>query len=94
MSDTDDLIGLARDLAEEVVDIASELLSAGIGIKRVQSRYVAVAVELLADAEAQGLRAAIGDSYALVELGRIATALAALRNEARADLEASGGSRP
>jgi hypothetical protein len=85
MDDVDELIGLARDLADEVVGAASELLSAGIDIERVHRRYVMVAVELLADAEAQGVLAAGGERAALEELAKIVSALTDLRDKTRAE---------
>jgi len=91
MDDVEELIGLARDLAEEVVGIATELLSAGIDIERIQGRYVAVAVALLADAEAQSLLAVGGDRDAVAVLARIANELAGLRDKARAESDRSGG---
>lgn len=90
MDDIEELVRLARDLAEEVVGVASELLSAGTDIEHVQSRYVAVAVELLADAEARSLLAASGDPDALATLARVAGELADLRDKARAESSRSG----
>jgi len=74
-------------LAEEVVGIASELLSVGTDIEHVQGRYVVVAVELLADSEAQSLLAAGGYPDALAAL---ASELADLRDRARAESSRSG----
>jgi hypothetical protein len=65
------------------VGLASELLSAGMEIAHVRGRYVAVAVELLADAEAQSLLAAGGDPDALTTLASVAGDLAGLRDTAR-----------
>ncbi len=50
MDDVDELIGLARNPADEIVAVASELLLTGVDIERVHSDYVVVAVELLFDA--------------------------------------------
>jgi hypothetical protein len=91
MDDVDEFIGLARDLADEVVGVASSLLEAGHDIERVHSRYVIVAVELLADAEAQGVLAAGGERVALEELARIVGVLSDLRHKARAEADRSGG---
>jgi hypothetical protein len=85
MDEVEELVRLARDLAEEVVGLASELLSAGMEIAHVRSRYVAVAVELLADAEAQSLLAVGGDPDALTALASVAGDLAGLRDTARAE---------
>jgi hypothetical protein len=86
MDDVDGLIGLVRDLVDEVFGAASALLAV-IEIERVHRRYVAVAVELLADAEAQCVLAAGGDRNAPAELARIAGVLTDLRDEARAEAE-------
>ncbi len=90
MDEVDELIGLARGLAEEVMGVASELLLAGTDIEHVQSRFVVVAVELLADAETQGILAAGGDRDALAGLARIANVLAGLRDEARTEMDRAG----
>ena len=90
MDDVEELVRLARDLAEEVVGLASELLSVGTDIEHVQGRYVAVAVELLADAEARSLLAAGGNPDALAALARVAGELAGLRDTARAESSRSG----
>jgi hypothetical protein len=87
MDDVEELVRLARGLAEEVVGVASELLSAGTDIEHVQGRYVAVAVELLADAEARSLLAAGGHPDALAALARVAGELAGLRDKARAEAQ-------
>jgi hypothetical protein len=89
MDDVEELVGLARDLAEEVVGIASDLLSAGSDIERVQGRYVAIAVELLADAEAQSLLADSGDRDALSALASTTDELVSLRDKARAESDRS-----
>jgi hypothetical protein len=52
---------------------------------------VIVAVELLADAEAQGVLAAGGEQAALEELARVVRMLADLRDEARAEADQSRG---
>ena len=90
MEDVEEFVRLARDLAEVVVDISGELLLAGRDIGHVQRRYVAVAVELLADAEAHSLLAVGGDPDALAALARVAGELAVLRDKARADSSRSG----
>lgn len=89
--DIDQLIGLTRDLAEDIVALAGELLLSGADIEWVQRQYVVSAIELLADAEAQGVLAAAGDRDALDALGRITDELADLRRRARAEAERSGG---
>ncbi len=73
-----------------MVGLAGELLSAGTDIAYVQGRYVAVAVELLSDAEAHSLLAAGGDPDALAALARVAANLACLRDTARAESSRSG----
>jgi hypothetical protein len=90
MNEVEELIQLARDLAEEVVGLAIELLSAGADVAHVQGRYVAVAVELLTDVEAHSLLAAGGDPDALAALGNIVAVLAGLRDSARAESSQSG----
>ncbi len=87
MDDVDLLIGLARGLADEIVGSAARLLSAGVDIEHVHGRYVVVAVELLADAEAQGVLAVGGEQSALEELARVVRVLADLRDEARAEAD-------
>jgi hypothetical protein len=94
MDEVDELIGLARDLAKEVVGIASEMLYAGIDLERVQGRYVTLAVEHLAEAEVQGVRAATGDEDALAALTEVAVALADLRDMARAEAGGQTGADP
>jgi hypothetical protein len=91
MDEVEELVRLARDLAEEVVGLASDLLSAGTDVAYVHGRYVAVAVELLTDAEAHSLLAAGGDPDALVALASVAADLARLRDTARAESSRSGG---
>jgi hypothetical protein len=90
MEEVEELVRIARDLAEQVVGFASVLLSAGADIAHVQGRYVDIAVELLADAEAQGLLAAGGDSDALAALVRVAGDLVSLRDTARTESSRSG----
>ncbi len=89
MDNIDELIGLARNLAEKVVGAASDLLSAGAEIERIHRRYVIGAIELLADAEAQAILAASDDEDALPELTRIVNDLARLRDDARAEASTS-----
>jgi hypothetical protein len=89
MDDLDELIGLARNLAEEVVGAASELLSGGADIDRIHRRYVIGAIELLADAEAQAILATSDDEDALPELMRIVNDLARLRDDAHVEASTS-----
>jgi hypothetical protein len=91
VDDVDELIGLARDLTDEVVAVASELLLTGADIERVHSDYVVVAVELLSDAEAHGVLAVNGDQSALAALARIASVLDGLREGARSEVSAQEG---
>jgi hypothetical protein len=90
MDEVEELVRHARDLAEEVVGLAIELLSAGTDVAHVQGRYVAVAVELLTDAEAHSLLAAGGDPDALAALASVTADLARLRDTARAESSRSG----
>jgi hypothetical protein len=90
MDEVEEFVRRARDLAEEVVGLAIELLSAGTDIAHVQGRYVTGAVELLTDAEAQSLLATGGDPEALAALTGIAGELADLRDTARAESSQSG----
>jgi hypothetical protein len=53
---------LARDLAEEVVRLARELLQAGTDLAHVQTVYTIAAIEILSDAEALGMLAASGET--------------------------------
>jgi hypothetical protein len=92
MDEVEELVRHARDLAEEVVGLAIELLSAETDVAHVQGRYVAVAVELLTDAEAHSLLAAGGDQYALAVLVSVTADLARLRDTARAESSRSGES--
>jgi hypothetical protein len=85
MDDVAETIGMARDLAGEVIDIAGDLLSAGLDIGHVQERYAVGAIELLSEAEAQAVLAASDDEDAVAALVRITGALADLRDEARAN---------
>jgi hypothetical protein len=73
-----------------VVGLAIEMLSAGTDIAHVQGQYVAVAVELLTDAEAHSLLAAGGDPNALTALASVTADLAGLRDTARAESSRSG----
>jgi hypothetical protein len=84
MDDLDELIKLARNLSETVVGAASDLLSAGVDVEHVHDRYVVSAIELLADAEAQGILAASGNQDAFVALARIVGTLTNLRDGALA----------
>lgn len=81
MTDAHELIGLARDLAENIVGLASELLLSNIDIEQVHGRYVTVALELLADAEAQILLAASYDRGDFAALERLGSELAILHDK-------------
>jgi hypothetical protein len=91
MERVDALISMARDLAEEVVDIAGDLLTAGLEIASVRDQYVAIAIKLLSDAEAQAVLATTGDQHALSALARTVEALANLRDKARGESKRLGG---
>jgi hypothetical protein len=90
MDEVEEFVQRARDLAEDVVGLAIELLSAGTDIAQVQGRYVTVAIELLTDAEVQSLLAAGGDPEALAALTGIVGELSDLRDMARAESSRSG----
>jgi hypothetical protein len=89
MNRIEELIGMARDLAEGVVEIAGGLLSTGVDLTLAHIRYVAPAIELLSDAEMLALRAVADDGDALIALERATTALADLRDKALAELDQS-----
>ncbi|HEY4812394.1 MAG TPA: hypothetical protein VIH71_15180 [Solirubrobacteraceae bacterium] len=90
MDEVEEFVQRARDLAEDVVGLAIELLSAGTDIAQVQGRYVTVAIEFLTDAEVQSLLAAGGDPEALAALTGIVGELSDLRDMARAESSRSG----
>jgi hypothetical protein len=90
MDEVEEFVQRARDLAEDVVGLAIELLSAGTDIAQVQGRYVTVAIELLTDAEVQSLLAAGGNPEALAALTGIVGELSDLRDMARAESSRSG----
>jgi hypothetical protein len=83
MSYPDETMRLARDLAEEVVRLARELLQAGGELAYVQTVYTMAAIEILSEAEALGVLAASGDQDAGVALDGILSQLAALGDRAR-----------
>ena len=89
MNEVEELVGTARDLAEGVAAIASDLLEQGVDIARVHGRYVAPAVELLADVEALALQA-LGGEGSLAALTTAVEALADLYRRAGAELGRSG----
>jgi hypothetical protein len=83
MSYPDETMRFARDLAEEVVRLARELLQAGTDLAYVQTVYTIAAIEILSDAEALGVLAASGDQDAGAALDESLSKLAALRDRAR-----------
>jgi hypothetical protein len=83
MSYPDETMRLARDLAEEVVRLARELLQAGADLAYVQPVYTIAAIEILSEAEALGVLAASGDQDAGAALAETLSQLAALRDRAR-----------
>ncbi len=89
----DETMRLARDLTEEVVRLARELMQAGAGLAYVQSVYTTAALEMLSEAEALGVLAAAGDQDAGTALDRTLAQLIALRDRARreGDQERSDG---
>jgi hypothetical protein len=83
MSYPDETMRLARDLAEEVVRLARELLQAGAELGHVQTVYTTAAIEMLGEAEALGVLAASGDQGAGGALDETVSKLADLRDRAR-----------
>ncbi len=83
MSCPDQTMRLARDLAEEVVRLARELLQAGAGLAYVQTDYTIAAIEMLSEAEALGVLAASGEQDASAALDETLSQLATLRDRAR-----------
>lgn len=83
MSYPDEHMRLARDLAEEVVRLARELLQAGAELAYVQSVYTIAAIEILSEAEALAVLAASGEQAASAALDETLSQLAALRDRAR-----------
>jgi hypothetical protein len=98
MSYPDENMRLARDLAEEVVRLARELLQAGAELAYVQAVYTTAAIEILAEAEAEalGVLAASGDQDAGDALDEAVSKLADLRDRARRERDPgrSDGWRP
>ena len=93
MSYPDETMRLARDLAEEVVRFASELLQAGAELAHVHTDYTIAAVEMLGEAEALGVLAASGDQDAGAALGETVSQLAALRDRACRERGQGGSDR-
>ncbi|HSZ12640.1 MAG TPA: hypothetical protein VK790_01225 [Solirubrobacteraceae bacterium] len=85
MSNPEQMMQLARDLAEEVVGVAGELLLSDADVEHVQRRYTMPVIELLSEAEALGILAGTGDRYALAALHRVTSRLAGLKDEALAE---------
>ncbi len=83
MSYPDETMRLARDLADEVVRLARELLHAGADLTHVQTVYTIAAIEILSEAEALGVLAASGDQDAGAALNETLSKLSALRDQAR-----------
>ena len=83
MSYPDETMRLTRDLTEEVVRLARELLQAGADLAYVQTAYTVVAIELLSEAEALGVLAAGGNQNADAALEETLSQLSALRDRAR-----------
>lgn len=83
MSSPDETMRLARDLTEEVVRLARELLHAVADLEYVQTVYTIAAIEILSDAEALGVLAASGDQDAGAALDETVSQLAALSDRAR-----------
>jgi hypothetical protein len=93
MSYPDETMRLARDLAEEVVRLARELLQTGTDLAYVQTVYTIAAIEILSEAEALGVLAASGDHDAGVALDETLSQLVVLRDRARRERDRgrSGG---
>lgn len=83
MDKTHDLIGLARDATEEVVELSGDLLRSGADIARVQRDYVYTALDQLAEAEAQALLAVSGDRASGEALDGLVAGLKRLLDEVR-----------
>ncbi len=83
MSYPDETMRLARDLTEEVVRLARELLQAGADLAYVQIVYTIAAIEILSEAEALGVLTASGHQDAGAALDETLSQLAALRDRAR-----------
>ncbi len=82
MDQTDELIDLARSLAEDVVDLAGVLLRSGADLTRIHREYVVSALELLAEAETQALLSSAGDRAARKILESTVVQLERLQSEA------------
>ena len=93
MSNPDETMRLARDLAEEVVRLATELLQAGADLAYVQTVYTIAAIEILSEAEALGVLAASGDQDAGAALNQTLSRLATLRDRARRERDQEGSGR-
>jgi hypothetical protein len=83
MGSPDEAMRLARDLTEEVVRLASELLPEGAELAHVQTDYTIAAIEMLGEAEALGVLAASGNQHARSALDETLSELADLRDRAR-----------
>lgn len=82
MDKTRELIALAREQAEEVVDLAGDLLRLGAELARVHRKYVDATLDRLAEAEAEALLSSLGDRRAHKALEGLVVTLGRLRNEA------------
>jgi hypothetical protein len=80
--ETHGLIVLAREKAEEIVDLAGELLRSGADLARTHRGYVITALDQLAEAEAQALLASASDHRALEALESLVLALDRLPRKA------------
>lgn len=89
MDDADEaevLIDRARDVMEEIMALGRTLLALGASLERVHRNYIAAALDLLGEAEAQALLATDGDRLAREAIGQIVAQLTRLRQEAHDEL--------
>lgn len=83
MDDTGRLLELARRAANDVTALAGELLLLGADANRVHRGYAVAALELLSEAEAQGVLAATGDQGARKAINYVIERLSRLEHRAR-----------
>jgi hypothetical protein len=81
MTEIHQLVDLARDLTEEIVDLAGVLLKAGADIHDTHREYVVPTLDLLTDVETRALLAATGDREAREALEGSIARLEHLRKE-------------
>ncbi len=93
MSYPDETMRLARDVAEEVVRLARELLQAGAELAYVQTVYTIAAIETLGEAEALGVLTASGDQDAGAALDETLSQLVVLRDRASRERDQRGSGR-